>query len=143
MTQKTYGVLHIHNSRWKDCQSFVSNHPGDCCQAPVVLKMAIPQQSSWFVLQLANESIPAVKRVFTTYLHVEPHSRVSIYVRYKIFEHKWCTFKGQGHSAQSLGRVGFRLDNCLVTRVISARCVQTLRAFLSTGVGVKFYERRI
>jgi hypothetical protein len=96
---------------------------------PLVLKMATPQQRSWCVLQLAKkESVTAVQRAFRTQFHTEPPSRVSIYVN-----HNCHSFHHQGHSAQSLGRVGLSSQHLPCdsrsTYRVSVRCVQNFESF--------------
>jgi hypothetical protein len=83
---------------------------------PLVLKMAIPQQRSWCVLQLAKkESVTAVKRVFRTQFHMEPPSRVSIYAWYKAANHKCHSFHHWDTLHKDWDELDYRLDICRVT----------------------------
>jgi hypothetical protein len=72
-------------------------------QMSPILKMAIPQQRSWCVLQLAKEeSVTDVQRTFRTQFHTELQNRLSIYAYYKRFEQKGWTCKGKSWSAPFL-----------------------------------------
>jgi hypothetical protein len=102
----------------------------------LVLKMATPQQRSWWVLQLAKKDyVTVVQCAFRTQFHMEPPSRVSIYTWYKKFEQKGCICKNKSPdwSSVSDATVDHGLSSwhlpCDSTYWVSVRCVQNFESF--------------
>jgi hypothetical protein len=100
---------------------------------PLVLKMATPQQRSWCVLQLTKKkSVTAVQRAFRTQNQSVCPASAVIFARVEAANHNCHSFHHQGHSAQSLGRVGLSsrhlpCDSRSTYRV-SVRCVQNFES---------------